>query len=88
MEKVRGKFSGPPMGLRQIVAIDIESLFGAEVSARAGDCKHALRQSSGALAVQTGLSTVANDPAATAFGRTSITPTQSYNIEACPWRAS
>src|SRR5262245_31967205 len=38
-----------------------------------GDCNHALRQSSGALAVQIGLFTVANDPAATAFGLTSIT---------------
>jgi hypothetical protein len=39
-----------------------------------GDCNQALRQSSGALGEQIAPFTVANDPAATAFGFTSITP--------------
>jgi hypothetical protein len=34
-----------------------------------GDCNHALRQSSGALAVQTGLLTVVGGPVATAQAR-------------------
>jgi hypothetical protein len=57
------------------VATVIESLLRGSMRISApGDCNHALRQSSGALGVQIAPFTVANDPAATAFGLTSITP--------------
>ena len=55
---------------RATVATVIESLLRGPVRISApGDCNHALRQSSGALAVQTGLLTVVVGPVATAEAR-------------------
>ena len=70
------KTSGSP------VAIVIESLLRGPMRISApGDCNHALRQSSGALAVQTGLLTVVGDPVdgSSKFGR--VAPTLTDTIQ-------
>jgi hypothetical protein len=70
------KTSGSP------VATVIESLLRGPMRISApGDCNHALRQSSGALAVQTGLLTVVGDPVdgSSKFGR--VAPTLTDTIQ-------
>ena len=66
----RSKFVRRRATARSPVATVIESLLRGPVRISApGDCNHALRQSSGALAVQTGLLTVVGGPVATPEAR-------------------
>ena len=61
------KFARRRATARSPVATVIESLLRGPMRISApGDCNHALRQSSGAFAVQTGLLTVVGGPVATA----------------------
>ena len=67
---MRSEFARRRATARSPVATVIESLLRGPMRISApGDCNDALRQSSGALAVQTGLLTVVGGPVATAQAR-------------------